>query len=63
MTHGLGQGHAEALVVGRHHEDVGCLEVGLELGAADRAGQRDDVGQPQLVNERPQRRLVGLTER
>ena len=46
-----------------HHEDVGRPEVGLELGAGDRAGQRDRVGQPEVVDEGRQRRLVGLAQR
>ena len=63
VAHGLGQRHAEALVVRRHHEDVGRPEVGLELGAGDRTRQVHDVAQPELVDERAQRRLVGLAER
>ena len=39
VTHGLGQGDAEALVVRGHHEDVGRPEVGLELRAGDRPRQ------------------------
>ena len=38
VAHRLGQGDAEALVVRGADEDVGRPVVGLELGAADRAG-------------------------
>ena len=63
MAHGLGEGDAEALVVRRHHENVGRSEVGLELRAADRTRDVHGRGQPELLDERAQRRLVRHAER
>ena len=63
VAHGLGQRDAEALVVRRQHEDVGRSEVRLELRAADRTRDVHGRGQPELLDERAQRRLVGHAER
>ena len=62
VAHRLGEGHAEPLVVGRAHEDVGRPEVRLELGTTDRPRKGHGVAEAELGDEGTQSGLVGLAE-